>query len=145
MALVLCLQRCVAPDVFLRSLADKFTRLALQLLARYAAWLSQGLAAAEQPPPAPAQQASPSGAAPQPLPQVNVNAARALLNARLSVNLIGSPIHSANCLIGSLITIWNTAAETSLGARIRSGRRIRVARGPCGPGTGGRQGIGYTR
>lgn len=72
-ALVVCLQRCVAPDVFLRPLADKFARLALQLLARYAAWLAQGLAANEPPPPAPAQQASPSvAAAPQPFPQVNL-------------------------------------------------------------------------
>ncbi len=36
------LQRCLAADVFLRPLADKFTRLALQLVARYAGWLSSG-------------------------------------------------------------------------------------------------------
>jgi hypothetical protein len=40
--LVASLQRCLAPDVFLRPLADKFTRLALQLVARYAGWLSSG-------------------------------------------------------------------------------------------------------
>ena len=33
------LQRCIASDVFLPHLADKFVRLALQLLARYAAWI----------------------------------------------------------------------------------------------------------
>lgn len=37
------LQRCVSPDVFLPQLADKFVRLALQLLARYAAWISSGM------------------------------------------------------------------------------------------------------
>lgn len=36
------LRRCLAPDVFLRPLADKFARLALQLAARYAAWLQGG-------------------------------------------------------------------------------------------------------
>ena len=40
--LVSSLQRCLAADVFLRPLADKFTRLALQLVARYAWWLSSG-------------------------------------------------------------------------------------------------------
>ncbi len=57
-ALVRCLQRCVAPDVFLRPLADKFARLALQLLARYNAWLAAGLAAPPGPP-ADAQQQQP--------------------------------------------------------------------------------------
>jgi conserved oligomeric Golgi complex subunit 2 len=42
--LVSSLQRCLAADVFLRPLADKFTRLALQLVARYAGWLSRGTA-----------------------------------------------------------------------------------------------------
>ncbi|KAL4443325.1 hypothetical protein ABPG75_011062 [Micractinium tetrahymenae] len=37
------LQRCASPDVFLPQLADKFVRLALQLLARYAAWISTGM------------------------------------------------------------------------------------------------------
>ena len=59
-----CLQRCVAQDVFLRPLADKFARLALQLLARYNAWLAAGLAA----PPG-----SPPDAQP-PQPQVSVPA-----------------------------------------------------------------------
>ncbi|KAK9806115.1 hypothetical protein WJX72_002159 [[Myrmecia] bisecta] len=38
-----CLLRCCAPEVFVRALADKFVKLALQLLARYAAWLQQGM------------------------------------------------------------------------------------------------------
>lgn len=42
-ALVALLGRCLAPDVFLRPLADKFARLALQLAARYAAWLQGGV------------------------------------------------------------------------------------------------------
>ena len=42
-ALVASLRRCLAPDVFVRPLADKFARLALQLVARYAAWLQGGL------------------------------------------------------------------------------------------------------
>ncbi|KAL4420915.1 hypothetical protein ABPG77_001256 [Micractinium sp. CCAP 211/92] len=39
------LQRCASPDVFLPQLADKFVRLALQLLARYAAWILSGMQA----------------------------------------------------------------------------------------------------
>ena len=49
-ALLRCLQRCVAAEVFLRPLADKFARLALQLLARYTAWLAAGVVAPPQPP-----------------------------------------------------------------------------------------------
>ena len=37
------LQRCASPDIFLPQLADKFVRLALQLLARYAHWISAGM------------------------------------------------------------------------------------------------------
>ncbi|BDA46634.1 Conserved oligomeric Golgi complex subunit 2 [Coccomyxa sp. Obi] len=37
------LTRCTAEDVWLQPLADKFTRLALQLLARFAAWLGDGM------------------------------------------------------------------------------------------------------
>lgn len=48
-ALVQSLQRCISPDVTLRPLADKFARLALQLLARYATWLTQGLATVPPP------------------------------------------------------------------------------------------------
>jgi hypothetical protein len=40
--LVTSLRRCLAADVFLRPLADKFMRLALQLVARYAGWLGSG-------------------------------------------------------------------------------------------------------
>lgn len=40
--LVASLQRCLAADVFLRPLADRFARLALQLVARYAGWLGSG-------------------------------------------------------------------------------------------------------
>lgn len=39
------LSRCLAPDVFLRPLADKFAKLTLQLVARYSGWLAAGLAA----------------------------------------------------------------------------------------------------
>ncbi|KAL4854271.1 Conserved oligomeric Golgi complex subunit 2 [Chlorella vulgaris] len=39
------LQRCASSEVFLPQLADKFVRLALQLLARYAAWIEHGIAA----------------------------------------------------------------------------------------------------
>jgi len=42
--------------VFLRPLADKFARLALQLLARYNAWLAAGLAAPPGSPPDAQQQ-----------------------------------------------------------------------------------------
>lgn len=38
---VMC--RCTADDVWLQPLADKFARLALQLLARFAAWLGAGM------------------------------------------------------------------------------------------------------
>lgn len=38
-----CDRRCIAEDVWLQPLADKFVRLALQLLARFAAWLSAGM------------------------------------------------------------------------------------------------------
>lgn len=34
--------RVLSEEVFLRPLADKFSRLALQLLARYASWLKLG-------------------------------------------------------------------------------------------------------
>ena len=37
------LQRCVSEEVFLPQLADKFTRLALQLVARYAHWVRAGM------------------------------------------------------------------------------------------------------
>ncbi|EFN56656.1 hypothetical protein CHLNCDRAFT_57543 [Chlorella variabilis] len=37
------LQRCASRDVFLPQLADKFVRLTLQLIARYAAWISSGM------------------------------------------------------------------------------------------------------
>ncbi|PRW51049.1 conserved oligomeric Golgi complex subunit 2 [Chlorella sorokiniana] len=37
------LQRCASPDIFLPQLADKFVRLALQLLARYAHWITAGM------------------------------------------------------------------------------------------------------
>ncbi len=36
-------RRCVAPDVFLPPLADRFLRLALQAAARYATWVTEGL------------------------------------------------------------------------------------------------------
>ena len=36
------LQKAVSPDVFLAKLADKFLKLSLQVLARYAAWLQEG-------------------------------------------------------------------------------------------------------
>ena len=39
--------RVVAPEVFLRPLTDKFSRLAMQLLARYTSWLKQGTSTAE--------------------------------------------------------------------------------------------------
>ena len=39
------MHRCFAEDVWLPPLADRFVRLALQLLARYATWLRAGLAA----------------------------------------------------------------------------------------------------
>ena len=38
-----CDRRCIAEDVWLQPLADKFVRLTLQLLARFAAWLSAGM------------------------------------------------------------------------------------------------------
>ena len=38
------LQRCLEADVFLSQLGDKFVRLAMQLLARYATWVQQGMA-----------------------------------------------------------------------------------------------------
>lgn len=41
-ALAEALQKVVAQDVFLRPLADKFARLALQLAARYVSWLRGG-------------------------------------------------------------------------------------------------------
>lgn len=37
--------RCTADEVYLQPLADKFARLVLQLLARYAVWLAEGLSA----------------------------------------------------------------------------------------------------
>lgn len=37
------LQRCASPEIFLPQLADKFVRLALQLLARYAHWIVAGM------------------------------------------------------------------------------------------------------
>jgi len=40
-----CLQRCWQDDVCIDSISDKFLRLTLQLLSRYATWLSVGLAA----------------------------------------------------------------------------------------------------
>ena len=70
-ALADALQRCVAPDVFLAPLADRFVRLALQLVARYASWLAAGLAARtspdEAPPPeqvGPAQRSDSHGGGP---------------------------------------------------------------------------------
>jgi hypothetical protein len=39
-ALAACLRRCVAPDAFVARLGDRFLRLALQLAARYSAWLA---------------------------------------------------------------------------------------------------------
>ncbi|DBA94077.1 TPA: hypothetical protein ACH3X1_001724 [Trebouxia sp. C0004] len=38
------LQRCTADGVYLQPLADKFARLVLQLLARYAFWVAEGIA-----------------------------------------------------------------------------------------------------
>lgn len=35
--------RCIAEDVFLQPVADKFVRLVFQLLARYSSWLTDGL------------------------------------------------------------------------------------------------------
>lgn len=60
--------RCIAEDVWLQPLADKFVRLALQLLARFAVWLAAGInarssvgaAAAAAPPPDNADPAQPS-------------------------------------------------------------------------------------
>lgn len=43
MVLISSLRRCLAADVFLRPLADKFARLALQLVARYTGWLRTGI------------------------------------------------------------------------------------------------------
>ncbi|ERN10008.1 hypothetical protein AMTR_s00013p00234340 [Amborella trichopoda] len=40
-----CLRSCWKEDVFVHSLSDKFLRLSLELLSRYATWLSVGLAA----------------------------------------------------------------------------------------------------
>lgn len=57
LALQQCLNRVIDPDVFLRPLADKGVRLALQLLARFTAWLQSGLAA---------RASSPAASAPQP-------------------------------------------------------------------------------
>jgi hypothetical protein len=59
-----CLQRALAPTVFLQQLGDKFARLATQLLVRYDTWLQEvvtvrhqaATAAAAGPPHAPAQQ-----------------------------------------------------------------------------------------
>ncbi|KAL3159356.1 hypothetical protein ABBQ32_011306 [Trebouxia sp. C0010 RCD-2024] len=45
LALWHALQRCTADEVYLQPLADKFARLVLQLLARYAVWLAEGLSA----------------------------------------------------------------------------------------------------
>ena len=45
----------LASEIFLRPLADRFVRLALQLLARYTSWLSEGLQQPEAEP-APAQE-----------------------------------------------------------------------------------------
>ena len=53
------ISRVLSPDVFLRPLADKFARLALQLLARYTSWLKLGSMASEE-----------QGASPQPQPEV---------------------------------------------------------------------------
>ena len=36
--------RCTADGVYLQPLADKFARLVLQLLARYALWVAEGIA-----------------------------------------------------------------------------------------------------
>jgi hypothetical protein len=46
-ALWTALQRCVAPDVFLQQLADRFAKLAFQLLVRYDTWL-QDIASTRQ-------------------------------------------------------------------------------------------------
>lgn len=46
-ALAEALRKVVSRDVFLRPLADKFARLALQLAARYASWLRGGLSGGE--------------------------------------------------------------------------------------------------
>ena len=43
-SLVFCSFRCTADGVYLQPLADKFARLVLQLLARYAFWLTEGIA-----------------------------------------------------------------------------------------------------
>lgn len=43
-ALVTCLRRCWADEVFLSALTHRFVRLSLQLIARYATWVRTGLA-----------------------------------------------------------------------------------------------------
>jgi hypothetical protein len=55
-----CLQRTLAPNVFLQQLGDKFARLMTQLLVRYDTWLQEVVRIRQQPPPAPVSAAAPA-------------------------------------------------------------------------------------
>jgi hypothetical protein len=55
-----CLQRTLAPTVFLQQLGDKFARLMTQLLVRYDTWLQEVVRIRQQPPPPPVSAAAPA-------------------------------------------------------------------------------------